>query len=129
MGCDQNATRCNQRELGPENIDWGRILLWGFAVKFLLTFVVIGVVATLWWPWDNIGKDLLILSGLLALGGLAALFTAMKSAMDIVKFHPDRPARKRALLCIQRASRLEAVFHVLIGASIGGGAYWLANLC
>ena len=115
-------------ELRREKIDKGRICQWGLAVVVFLAFVVLGIWATLDWPCEGISKELFRLFGFLSLGSLGALFTAFRSAMDRVPYHSERPPHIRAFLCIQRASRLEAVFRVLIGATVGGGAHWLANM-
>lgn len=111
-----------------EKIDKGRIAQWVLAVIVCLVFVGLGAWATLDWPWENTCKKVLRPLGLLALGSLGALLTAFRSAMDRVPYHRERPPLERTLLCIQRASRLEAVFRMLIGATVGGGAYLLANM-
>lgn len=115
-------------ELRHEMIDKGRICQWGLAVVFFIVFVVLGIWATLGWPCEGMTKELFRLFGFLSIGSLGALFTAFRSAMDRVQYHRKRHPLKRACLCIQRASRLEAVFRVLIGATISGGAYWLASM-
>ena len=109
-------------------IDRERIAQWVLAVIVCLVFVGLGAWAIFNWPYEGISKKLFRLFGLLALGSLTALLTAFRSAMDRVPYYRERPPLMRVLLCIQRASRLEAVFRVLIGATVGFGAYLLANM-
>ena len=95
-----------------------------FAVLHIV-LVLIGVLAVLD-IWVLLPKQFAGLLGLMALGGIAAFFTACRSAMDRVCY--ESPLWKRGLKCVYRASQLEALFHMPVGFSVGGGSYLVAML-
>ena len=111
-----------------DKTDYCRLGQWLSAVIICLVFVGLGAWATFNWPYGDISKKWVSAFGLLALGSLTALFTAVQSAMARVQYDAGRTGTKRLIRCIQSASRLEALFRVLIGATIGLGAYLLANM-
>ena len=117
-------------ESAPEQINRRRIAEWLVAVLFCLVFAIMGACVTFDWPCEAKGiiKKLFPALGFLALGSLAALLTAIQSALNVVKYRKERSSHRRLMLCVQRASRLEALFRMSIGATVGFGAYLLANM-
>ena len=123
---------------GPnaETIVWSRVVQILTFVLFWLLFAVIGAWAILdsatvdlWFPCKGIVEGLASLAGLLAFGSLGAFGTAfLTTMMKRVKYDQGRRGWKRAMLCVQRTSRLELLVRIWIGASVGGGAYLFTQL-
>ena len=121
-------TNCG-RQPDPEriNVRMNRVVMIGGVAIFHLCLVVSATFALFDGPM-LISDRLAFALGLLALGSAAAFFTACINAMDRVPHHMYRPWTRRTVMCVYAASQVEALFRMLVGVSVAGGAYFLTRL-